>query len=269
MDYKQLCTQVQELVRETGKFIREEKNKISASDVELKSAASLVTYVDKTAESMLVSGLKKLVPDSGFVAEEGTASFKNEKFMWFVDPLDGTTNYIHGITPFSVSVGLAENGEMVLGVVYEITSNEMFYAWQGSAAFSNGKEIKVATAKSSVDTLIATGFPYYNFEETEKYIDALRELMKTTRGIRRLGSAAVDLCYVAAGRFDAFFEHALHAWDVAAGVFILRCAGGMASDFNGGENWLFGGEMIAASKNYYPEFYGIINKHLGNKSSDK
>lgn len=263
MNYQKLCFQVQEIVRETGKFILEEKEKILVSDVELKSEASLVTYVDKTAEAQIVSALKKLIPDSGFVAEEGTANSANEIFKWFIDPLDGTTNYIHGITPFSVSVGLSENEELVLGVVYEISSNEMFYAWKGSPAFLNGKEIKVATAKHSVDTLIATGFPYYDFDKTENYIDALRELMKTTRGIRRLGSAAIDLCYVAAGRFDAFFEHALHAWDVAAGVFILQQAGGKTSDFKGGNNWLFGGEMVAASENYYPEFFEIINKNLG------
>ena len=263
MDYKKLCFQVQKIANEAGNFIREERGKISEKDVELKSTASLVTYVDKTAEGMIVSGLKKLIPNSGFVAEEGTATSENEAFQWFVDPLDGTTNYIHGIAPHSVSIGLSENDEMVLGVILEITSREMFYAWKGSPAFSNNKPIKVSTATKSEDTLIATGFPYYDFELTEKYIDALRHLMKNTRGIRRLGSAAIDLAYLAAGRFDAFFEHALHAWDIAAGTFILQQAGGKVCDFNGGGNWLFGGEIIAASSNYFPEFYNIINKYLG------
>lgn len=263
MDYKELCFQVQEIARSAGKFIREERSKISENDVELKSAASLVTYVDKTAEATIVAALKKIIPGCGFVAEEGTATSENEHFKWFVDPLDGTTNYIHGIPPHSVSIGLSEGDEMVLGVVYEITSDEMFYAWKNSPAFANGKEIRTATAVHSVDTLIATGFPYYDFEKTEKYIDALRHFMKHTRGIRRLGSAAVDLAYVAAGRFDGFFEHALHAWDVAAGVFILQQAGGKITDFNGGNNWLFGGEIIAASENYFPEFYSIVNKYLG------
>ena len=266
MDYKELCIQVQEIARSAGKFIREERSKISENDVELKSAASLVTYVDKTAEATIVSALKKLIPESGFVAEEGTATSKDEKYKWFVDPLDGTTNYIHGIPPHSVSIGLSEDDKLVLGVVYEITSDEMFYAWKGSPAFANGREIKTATAVHSVDTLIATGFPYYDFEKAENYMDALKHLMKNTRGIRRLGSAAVDLAYVAAGRFDAFFEHALHAWDVAAGVFILQQAGGKVSDFNGGTDWLFGGEIIAASGNYYPEFFSIINNYLGEKN---
>ena len=265
MDYKKLCFQVQEIARETGNFIRKEGKKISESDVEIKSMASLVTYVDKTAEVYIVSALKKLIPDSGFVAEEGTAGRNNEKYTWFVDPLDGTTNFIHGIAPHSVSIALMEDDELVIGVVYEVGLDEMFFAWKDSPAFLNGKEIKVAAASKSEDTLIATGFPYYDFEKTEKYIDALRQFMKTTRGIRRLGSAAVDLSYVAAGRFDGFYEHALHAWDVAAGVFILIQAGGKVADFNGGENWLFGGEIVAASENYFVEFYGIINKHLGDK----
>ena len=265
MDYKKLCFKVQEIAREAGSFIREECKKITSSDIEIKSVASLVTYVDKTAEANIVSALKKLIPDSGFIAEEGTATANNEKFKWIIDPLDGTTNFIHGITPHSVSIGLMENDELVLGVVYEVGLNEMFYAWKDSPAFLNGNEIRVATASKSVDTLIATGFPYYDFDRIDDYIEAMKYLMNNTRGIRRFGSAAVDLVYVAAGRFDAFYEHALHSWDVAAGVFILQQAGGKVVDFNGGNNWLFGGEIVAASKNYFDEFFSIVNKHLGNK----
>ncbi|QGY46316.1 inositol monophosphatase [Maribellus comscasis] len=265
MDYKELCFQVQEIAKTAGTFIRNEREKVSSDDVELKSVASLVTYVDKNAEKQIVEALRQLIPAAGFVAEEGTADASNEKYKWFVDPLDGTTNYIHGVPPYSVSIGLSENNKMVLGVVFDVAHNELFYAWEGSPAYCNEKEIKVAVAKKSEDTLIATGFPYYDFEKTELYIQALKELMKNTRGIRRLGSAAVDLCYVAAGRFDAFYEHALHAWDVAAGVFILQQAGGKITDFNGGDNWLFGGEIIAASNNYFSEFFKIINKFLGKK----
>lgn len=265
MNYKNLCTDVQNIAREAGSFIREEGKKITSSDIEIKSVASLVTYVDKTAEANIVAALKKLIPDSGFITEEGTATANNEKFKWIIDPLDGTTNFIHGITPHSVSIGLMKNDELVLGVVYEVGLNEMFYAWKNSPAFLNGNEIQVATASKSVDTLIATGFPYYNFDRIDDYIEAMKYLMNNTRGIRRLGSAAVDLAYVAAGRFDAFYEHALHSWDVAAGVFIIQQAGGKTTDFNGGNNWLFGGEIVAASENYFDEFYELINKHLGSK----
>lgn len=265
MDYKNLCFEVQNIARDAGSFIREEGKKITSSDIEIKSVASLVTYVDKTAETNIVSALRKLIPDSGFITEEGTATYNNERFKWIIDPLDGTTNFIHGITPHSVSIALAENDKLVLGVVYEVGLNEMFYAWEGSPAFLNGNEIRVATASKSVDTLIATGFPYYDFDRIDDYIEVMKHLMNSTRGLRRFGSAAVDLAYVAAGRFDAFFEHALHSWDVAAGVFIIQQAGGKVVDFNGGKNWLFGGEIIAASENYFDEFYSIVNKHLGRK----
>jgi myo-inositol-1(or 4)-monophosphatase len=265
MDYKELCFQVQDIAHKAGGFIRAEQKKISASNIEIKSVASLVTYVDKTAEQQIVSALKKLIPDSGFVAEEGTAQSNNEKYTWFVDPLDGTTNYIHGLAPHSVSIGLAEGNELIMGVVYEVGADEMFYAWKGSPAFCNHKEIKAASRSKSEDALIATGFPYYDFDRMDDYIEAMKILMQTTRGIRRFGSAAVDLCYIAAGRFDAFWEHALHAWDVAAGAFILQQAGGKTTDFNGGNNWLFGGEIVSASGSYFQEFYGIVNKHLGSK----
>lgn len=265
MDYKKLCFEVQDIAREVGSFIRDEQKKLSAENIEIKSVASLVTYVDKTAEQRIIAALKELIPESGFVAEEGTADSNNEKYTWFVDPLDGTTNYLFGVSPHSVSIALAENGKMVLGVVYEIGHNEMFYAWKDSPAYCNDKEIKAATRSKSEETLIGTGFPYYDFDRINDYIEAMRYLMKNTLGLRRFGSAAVDLCYVACGRFDAFYEHALHAWDVAAGVFILQQAGGKSTDFNGGDNWLFGGEIISASNSYFNEFYSIINGYLGEK----
>lgn len=263
MDYQDICLHVQRIARNAGDFIREERRKISASDVETKSTASFVTYVDKTAEKMIVEELRKLIPEAGYVTEEGTAGSAGEQLIWIIDPLDGTTNYIHGIMPSSVSIALAENGEPVVGVVYEIGLNELYYAWKDGPAFLNGREISVTSSSRSEDTLIGTGFPYYDFDRLEDYIDVLRYLMKNTRGLRRMGSAAVDLCYVAAGRFDAFFEHALHPWDVAAGALIVMQAGGKVTDFNGGGNWLFGGEIIAAASNYFPEFYGIVHSRLG------
>lgn len=263
IDYQNLCTRVQEIALTTGRFIKEQRLKLSHSDVEIKSQSSLVTYVDTTSEKIIVDALKALLPEAGFYTEEGTAGNEGESLIWIIDPLDGTTNYIHGIFPCSVSIALVENGIPVLGVVYEIGLNEMFCAWKDSPAFLNGKEIKVSESSRSEDALIGTGFPYYDFDRLENYIDVLRHLMKTTRGLRRMGSAAVDLSYVAAGRFDAFFEHALHAWDVAAGAFILQQAGGKVTDFNGGNNWLYGGEIIAASKNYFPEFFEIVHKKLG------
>ena len=156
-----------------------------------------------------------------------------------------------------------EENKLVIGVVYEIRMNELFYAWKGSAAYLNGKEIKVSETTCHEDSLIATGFPYYEFGKIDGYIEALRFFMQNTRGIRRLGSAAADLAYLAAGRFDAFFERGLHAWDVAAGVLILKQAGGFVSDFEGGQDWLFGKEIVATNKNYNKDFFKVVNSHLG------
>ena len=263
MNYKELCFSVQEIAREAGNFIRTEGDKVTTEDIEFKDTTSLVTYVDKTAEANIVAALQKLIPEAGYVTEEGTAGSNNEKFTWVIDPLDGTTNFLHGIAPHSVSIGLLEDGIPVLGVVYEVKQDEMFYAWKDSPAFLNGKEIKVSPTKDLQNALIGTGFPYYDFDRVDNYIAAMKELMQKSRGLRRFGSAAVDLSYVAAGRFSAFYEHALHAWDVAAGAFIVQQAGGKVTDFNGGENWLFGGEIVAAAENISDEFYGIVNKHLG------
>lgn len=262
MNLETLCTQVQELAREVGRFIYDERLKFTAADIILKGKSDMVTYVDKTSEARIVKGLRELLPDSGFIAEEGTAQDNGEKYRWVIDPLDGTTNYIHGISPFAVSIGLLEDNEIVMGVIYEISLNEMFYAWKGSKAYMNGKEIHVSKASTTTDALIATGFPYYDFSKLDQYMKAMDYFMRNSHGMRRLGSAAADLAYVAAGRFEAFYEHALHSWDVAAGIIIIKQAGGRVSDFNGGDNYLFGGEMVACNANYYDEFYKIIHKHL-------
>ncbi len=262
-DYQKICEKVQEIAKETGSFIRNEREKISEEDVELKSVASLVTYVDKTAETKIVEALKKLIPGSGFITEEGTATHLDEKYKWIIDPLDGTTNFIHGLSPHCVSIALMKDDELVVGVIYEIGHSEMFYAWKSSPAFLNGKEIRVSSKENLADTLIGTGFPYYAFDKVNEYNNAMKELMQKTRGLRRFGSAAADLAYVACGRFNGFFEHALHAWDVAAGVLIVKQAGGMVSDFNGGENWLYGGEIVIASKAVFEPFQKIVIKHLG------
>ena len=262
MNLEILCTQVQLLAREVGRFIFEERLKFTSEDIIHKGKADMVTYVDKTAESKIVSALRELLPDSGFIAEEGTAVDNGERYRWVIDPLDGTTNYIHGISPFAVSIALLDDEDIIMGVIYEISLDEMFYAWKGSKAYLNGKEIHVSKASDTADSLIATGFPYYDFSKLDRYMAAMNYFMRNSHGMRRLGSAAADLAYVAAGRFEGFYEHALHSWDVAAGIIILKQAGGKVCDFNGGDNCLFGGEMIACNSNYFDEFYRIVHQHL-------
>ena len=263
MDLQNICKQIEETAKKAGQFIREERLKISNDDIELKGKASLVTYVDKNAEQMIVDDLRKLLPEAGFITEEGTAGEKGETLKWVIDPLDGTTNFIHGIFPHSVSIGLIENDKPIAGVVYEVGQDELFSAWKGGGAWLNGQVISVSKTSRHEDTLLATGFPYYNFEKLNNYLRLLEFFMIETRGMRRMGSAAVDLAYVACGRFDGFFEHALHAWDVAAGIIILQEAGGKVCDFKGGENYLFGKELVASNTNYFPAFFEKVNQFLG------
>lgn len=260
MNLEQLCQEVISLSTEVGNFIRDEN--IKASDVEIKSKNSLVTYVDKTAEKRLVDGLSVLIPEAGFIAEEGTSIKKGEVYNWIIDPLDGTTNFIHGLPVYCISIALRKENQIILGVIFEITSSECFYAWENSAAFLNGKPIHVSETDDLSQSLIATGFPYYNYDRLSEYMQLLQHFMKETRGIRRLGSAAMDLAYVACGRMDGFYEYSLNAWDVAAGAFIVQQAGGQVCDFSGGDDYLFGREIIASNSNLHTTFLSTIKSYM-------
>ncbi len=262
MDLENLCDKVLLLAKDVGAFIAGERAKFSLDFVEVKGQANFVSYVDKKSEEMIVGALKKLLPEAGFITEEGTAGNADEKYKWVIDPLDGTTNFIHGVPPFAISIALLEGDEVILGVIYEITHDECFYAWKGSKAYLNGTEIRVSSASTTKDALIATGFPYYMFDKIESYISTMHYFMLNSQGLRRLGSAATDMAYLAAGRFEAFWEHGLHAWDVAAGTIIIRQAGGKVSDFKGGNKFLFNGELVASNDAYYDEFFRIVNKYF-------
>ena len=261
MELEKICQQVIEIAKTAGTFIASERTSFDLGSVEIKGKANFVSYVDKKAEEMIVERLRSLLPESGFITEEGTAFDSGEKFRWVIDPLDGTTNFIHGAPPFAVSIGLLEGDEIILGVVYEITRNECFYAWRGSKAMLNGREIHVSKAAKTSDALIVTGFPYGNFQNADGFIDSIKFFMGNSHGIRRQGSAATDLSYVAAGRYEAFWEKGLSPWDIAAGMIILRQAGGKVSDFVGDTNCLFKDEIIATNGNYFNEFQAIIAKY--------
>lgn len=260
MDLENICTQVNDLAKEVGTFIKSQV--ISSSDVEVKSRNSLVTFVDKTSEEKLVNKLSEIIPGSGFITEEGTSTKIGKEFNWIIDPLDGTTNFIHGVPCYCVSIGLQKNNKLVLGVIYEINLDELFYAWEGSKAYLNGKEIHVSKTKTLENSLIATGFPYYDYEKQTEYLDLFKDLMKNTRGLRRLGSAAVDLAYVACGRFDAFYEYSLHPWDVAAGAFIVHQAGGKVTDFKGENDYLFGKEIITSNPQIQNELLSKVKEYF-------
>ncbi|MDP1747353.1 MAG: inositol monophosphatase family protein [Bacteroidota bacterium] len=259
---QKLCQDVCKLTKQVGMFIKSERLKFSTESVEIKGKNDFVSYVDKTSEQKLVEGLAILLPEAGFIAEEGTSSKKGEIYNWIIDPLDGTTNFIHGIPCFAISIALTKNNKLVLGVIYEINLDECFYAWEGSKAYLNEKEISVSKTQKLADSLIATGFPYYNYERQDEYMELFKHFMKNTRGLRRLGSAATDLAYVACGRFDGFYEYSLRAWDVAAGAFIVQQAGGTVTDFQGNENYIFGEEIVAGNKACFDEFLGSVKTYF-------
>lgn len=260
MDLSQLTSSVCEIARSVGTFIRNEQ--ISAEAVEEKSKNSLVTYVDKTAEKRIIEGLEQLLPEAGFIAEEGTSDKKGERYNWIIDPLDGTTNFIHRIPCFSVSIALTDGDDLLLGVVYEVNLDECFYAWKDGGAYLNGSPISVSPTVKLSDSLLATGFPYYNYDRQEEYMELFKDLMKKSRGLRRLGSAAVDLVYVACGRFDGFYEYSLNPWDVAGGSIIVTEAGGRVADFSRGNNFLFGEEIVATNASVYEEFATLVESHF-------
>lgn len=247
LDLKALCLDVVELSRQVGMQIKIEEQRVKQQDIEVKSLNSLVSYVDKNAEKKIIERLSSLLSEAGFIAEEGTSEKEGDIYNWIIDPLDGTTNFLHGLPVYSVSIALKENDKIVLGVVYEVNHDECFYAWEGGGAFLNQDKIKVSPTPTLKDSLLATGVPYYDYERVDAYFGLLKELAQKSRGIRRMGSSAVDLAYVACGRFDAFFEYSLHAWDVAAGAFIVKEAGGNVFDFSGNQNWLFGKEIVACN----------------------
>lgn len=262
MNYNYICRNVISAATEAGMFIQSEAVKFTPEKIELKGLHNFVSYVDKGAEKIIVDALRDILPEAGFITEEGTAGHNGEELKWIIDPLDGTTNFIHGIPAYSISIALMEGNQMVLGVVYELNQKECFYAWKGSEAFLDGKQIHVSKTEFIKDSLIATGFPYYDFEKMPGYMKSLDYILRNSHGARRLGSAALDLAYVACGRFEAFYEYSLQPWDVAAGTFILQQAGGKTTDFKGGNDYIFGKELVSTNGLIHNEFMNIVTEHL-------
>ena len=260
INLEQLCTAVINCTKEAGAFIREQRKTFNNEMVEYKGTNDLVSYVDKTAEQMLVDRLRLLYPDAGFITEEDTAASNNQEYNWIIDPLDGTTNFVHGIPCFCVSVALAHQQKVVLGVIYEINLDECFYAWKNGGAWLNGNKIAVSKVTPLSKALLATGFPYTNFTRMAAYMEVFDFCMRNTHGIRRLGSAAADMAYVACGRFEGFYEYGLNSWDIAAGCCIIEEAGGRLSDFSGGDNFLFGKEIIACNELCFYEFVEVVKE---------
>jgi myo-inositol-1(or 4)-monophosphatase len=258
-----LCEQVKSICVSVGQWVKTQVGQVSQTQIEVKDLNSLVSYVDKYAENQLISQLGKLLIGSDFLAEESGENTQNQsEFLWIIDPLDGTTNFLHGIPFFAISVALQHKGQTVLGLIYDIMHENSYYSYGANQSFCDGIPIKVSAQPLFNQSLVATGFPYYDFKYRQHYLSMIGELMSETRGLRRLGSAALDLAYVACGRFEGFFEYSLSPWDVAAGAFIVQQAGGQVSDFGNGTNYLHGKEIIAGNPACQTALLVCIKKHF-------
>jgi len=261
---KNIHQDIQSLVIDTGNFIRNEGLNFDLGVVETKSFNQLVSYVDKTAEEKLVKGLLQILPTAGFITEEKTINRKGDRYTFVIDPLDGTTNFVHGLPVFSVSVGLMDGNKLVAGYVFDVCQNWLFHGYKGGTAMLNDSIIQVSKAAKMEDALMATGFPYYDFVQMPEYIEVLKVLMRETHGLRRMGSAAIDLVYTACGKFDGFFEYGLQPWDVAAGAFLVKLAGGKVADFKGGDDYLFGKTIIAGNPQIFESLTKLIEEKFEN-----
>jgi myo-inositol-1(or 4)-monophosphatase len=258
MELDYLLNETIKIAKKAGRFIKEERKNFDFSKIEYKGQNDLVSYVDKHAEALLVDHLSRLLPESGFIAEEGTGEEKN--INWVIDPLDGTTNFMHGLPPYSVSIGLMDKSEILLGVIYEITADECYYAHKNGKAYCNQKPIQVSGIRNFKDGLYITGYPYRDFSKMDSFFKIMHHFLAHSHGLRRFGSAAADLAYVASGKCEGFFEFFLHPWDVAAGSLIVQRAGGIVTDFKGRDNYIFGRELIAGTF-VQPEMLNIINQY--------
>lgn len=263
MNLENLTQSMIAAAKEAGNFIKGEQRKLKREQVEEKERNSLVSYVDKQAEQIIVKKLKPLIEEAGFITEEETIeNQKSEQYNWIIDPLDGTTNFIYGLPLFAVSIGLEYQGKIIAGVVYEISHDECFYAWKGGGAYLNGKRIHTRDNELYDQALVATGFPYKEGGRMKNFLVLLSDFFRDTRGVRRLGSAATDLAYVACGRFDAFFEYGLSPWDVAGGAIIVEEAGGVLTDFSGTKNYIYGKEIIASQPKLAKRIIEVLHKRM-------
>ncbi|MDX1684436.1 MAG: inositol monophosphatase family protein [Saprospiraceae bacterium] len=260
----ELLKEAEKAAKKAGQFIREEFGKISAHQAEVKSLNSLVSYVDIGAERLIVDALKPVIPEAGFITEEKTTPNSNKHFNWVIDPLDGTTNFLKGIPVFSVSIALTAGGDVVVGVVYDIMQNWCFTSYKGGGAALNGKSIQVSREYDFKKAVIATGFPYerLDIKTNSDIFFLLQSIIEKSSGIRRLGSAALDLAYVACGKVEGYYEASLNSWDLAAGILLVQEAGGITTDFDDSSNMLASGRVVAANPKIHDVLQATIRECL-------
>ncbi|MBM4141539.1 MAG: inositol monophosphatase [Nitrospira sp.] len=254
--------------KSAGQFIKENLGRISKKDIALKQASDFVTLVDKESEQIIIHTIKEKYSHHVFLAEESIKETETGEYRWIIDPLDGTTNYIHQYPVFSVSLALEYKKEIILGVTLDIVKNELFTAEKGRGAFLNEKPIRVSEVTSLKDSLITTGFPFRRKELIDAYLNLFKNVFNKVSDLRRAGSAALDLAYLACGRCEGFFEIGLSQWDIAAGAILIKEAGGVITDFGGEPDYLLTGNIVAGTPAVHKEilsevksvFKGIIDQ---------
>lgn len=260
-----LAATMESIARGAGVILMRHYEKLEKRDIGFKGPRDLLTIADRESEAHVVLALQQAFPDHAIWAEEGGGdarakdSYAAGRPVWFIDPLDGTTNYAHGHPIFAVALGLWQSGRPVAGCIYAPRLDEMFVGVEGFGATLNGRPIRVSSAPTIKDALLATGFAYRLDEAPDDNTENFRRIVRQARGVRRCGSAGLDLAFVAAGRYDGFWELDLAPWDVAAGGALIRCAGGRVGDFRGGEEWLFGGNIIASNGLVHDEIAVNLN----------
>ena len=256
--------------RRASQKINRATNNLEHLKITTKQQNDYVTEVDKAAEVAIIEVLQEAYPDYGILAEESAPTISDENrrdYQWIIDPLDGTTNFIHGFPQYAVSIALAYKGQVQQALVYDVISNEMFTASKGGGAFLNERRIRVSGRIRLEDALIGTGLPFRAFDHVDTFLAVFKEFTQRSSGVRRAGSAALDLAYVASGRLDGFWEFGLMPWDMAAGCLLVSEAGGLVSDLAGGENYLTTGNLIAGSPKIFAQIMQTIDSHRPRNNS--
>lgn len=248
--------------RRAGQIITRASQDVDLLKVSSKRQNDFVTEVDRAAEDAIVGILREAYPDHAILAEESGDSGPESEYRWIIDPLDGTTNFIHGMPQYAVSIALEHRGQMQSAVVFDPVRNEMFTASRGRGAFLNDRRIRVSRRAKLSEALLGTGFPYREWDHVDAYLGMFKSLMEKTSGLRRPGAAALDLAYVACGRFDGFFEIGLSPWDIAGGSLLVSEAGGLVGNLQGETGYMESGNLVAATPRIYPAILQAIEPHL-------
>ncbi len=261
MNYSAILSDLTTLVKEVGAFMKNERLDFNFKSVEIKGYNNMVSYVDKEAEKKIIYKLQQLVPEAGFITEEDTLKTSSDKAMnWIIDPLDGTTNYLHGSPIYGINIALAKKEDVLIAVTYLPQLDLLYTATKGNGTYKNGNKITCSGTEKLKDSLIMLGFPYDQGEYENKYAAILKEINASTHGFRQTGCAALDMALVAEGAADAYIEFNVFPWDIIPGILLIKEAGGTISDFNGGNNYWEGKEIVAATKNH-SEIINLIQKH--------